>query len=66
MLGFYGQATTTEIILEDELAEARWFSRDTLAAEVAHGELRLPPPISIARRLIEGWYGAEINSDQAF
>ena len=66
MLGFYGKATTTEIILEDELAEARWVSREMLAAEVARGELRLPPPVSIARRLIEGWYGGEINSDQAF
>lgn len=66
MLGFYGHATTTEIILEDELAEARWVSRETLALEVARGELRLPPPVSIARRLIEGWYGAEIHSEQAF
>ena len=66
MLGFYGQAATTEIILEDELAEARWVSRETLAAELARGELRLPPPVSIARRLIEGWYGEEITSDQAF
>jgi len=64
MLGFYGRATTTEIILEDELAEARWVSRETLAAEVAYGELLLPPPVSIARRLIEGWYGEEIRSDQ--
>ena len=37
MLGFYGQATSTEIILEYELAEARWVSLETIAAEVARG-----------------------------
>ena len=65
MLGFYGRAVTTRIVLEDELAEARWIGRAELAAEMAGGALRLPPPVSIARRLIEGWYGEEITVDRA-
>jgi NAD+ diphosphatase len=60
MLGFYGRAVTTEIVLEDELAEARWFTRDVLVSEISAGSLGLPPSVSIARRLIEGWYGGEI------
>lgn len=58
MLGFVGKAETTEV-LEDgvEIAEARWFSRAELARLIAGGELSLPPAVSIARRLIEHWYG---------
>jgi NAD+ diphosphatase len=36
---------------EDELEDARWFDR----AELADGDLILPPRMAIARRLIEGW-----------
>lgn len=44
-----------------ELTEARWFTRDDLAAAVAGGVLTLPPQVSIARRLIEHWFGAPIG-----
>jgi NAD+ diphosphatase len=43
-----------------ELEEVRWFDRRSLAAAAASGEIRLPPPVSIARRLIEHWYGGEL------
>ncbi len=43
-----------------EIAEVRWFTRDELAAGCASGDIRIPPPISIARRLIEHWYGAAL------
>jgi NAD+ diphosphatase len=36
---------------EDELEDARWFSRE----ELADGDLILPPRMAIARRLIEAW-----------
>jgi NAD+ diphosphatase len=53
MLGFHARATTTDIKLNDgELADARWFTRDDLTA----GEIALPPPQSIAFRLIEEWF----------
>lgn len=45
----------------DELAEAAWWSRDALLAAVADGSLVLPGPVSIARRLIEQWFGSPID-----
>jgi NAD+ diphosphatase len=43
-----------------ELGEVRWFSREELRAGCEDGTVRIPPGISIARRLIERWYGAEL------
>ncbi|GII57029.1 NUDIX hydrolase [Planotetraspora thailandica] len=64
MLGFIARATTTEIHRDPaEIAEARWFSRDELHAHVEAGTLRLPGQVSIARRLIETWYGEPIPGD---
>ena len=63
MLGFRARATgSLEIRVDsDEIAEARWFSRDELRASIASGEIRLPPPVSIAHRIIESWYGTELG-----
>ncbi|MFE3448687.1 NAD(+) diphosphatase [Nonomuraea sp. NPDC059194] len=64
MLGFFAHATTTEIVCDaDEIAEARWFTRAELLAALRSGEVRLPPPVSIARRLIETWYGDHLTGD---
>lgn len=53
MLGFRSEALSTDIRLDDEeLEDARWFSR----AEIAAGTPLLPFPQSIAFRLIEEWY----------
>jgi NAD+ diphosphatase len=62
MLGFRARATgSLRIVVDsDEIAEARWFSRDELRASVASGEIRLPPPVSIAHRIIESWYGSDL------
>ena len=55
MLGFYAEGLSEEITLqEDELRDARWFSRDALRDPAAHG-FQLPRIDSIARRLIEDW-----------
>jgi NAD+ diphosphatase len=43
--------------------EARWFSREELAAACDSGEVALPPAVSIARRLIERWYGEPMSGD---
>jgi NAD+ diphosphatase len=55
MLGFTARAVDEEIVLSGaELAEARWFTR----AELSRGDsddVRLPPPVSIAWRLITDW-----------
>jgi NAD+ diphosphatase len=62
MLGFRAVAVGGEEIRVDldEIAEARWFSRAELRAATASGEILLPPPVSIAHRIIESWYGAEL------
>jgi len=64
MLGFRASATgSLEIRVDsEEIVEAHWFSRDELRAAVASGEIRLPPPPSIANRIIESWYGDTIAS----
>jgi NAD+ diphosphatase len=63
MLGFRARATGSLKIMVDshEIAEARWFSRDELRAAIATGEIRLPPPVSIAHRIIESWYGSDLG-----
>jgi NAD+ diphosphatase len=57
MLGFTARSDGGEPRAQDgELEDVRWVTRDeVLAARAGEGELRLPPPISIARFLIDGW-----------
>lgn len=58
MVGFQAHAESVEVSLRDgEIQEARWFSRDELLAAASTGDVRLSPRVSIARRLIEHWYG---------
>lgn len=54
MLGFHAQAAVEPIQLDGELEEARWFER----AELQAGKVLLPPPHTIARRLLEAWFAA--------
>lgn len=42
-----------------EIIEVRWFSRDEMKSAIATGELLLPPAISVARKMITGWYTAQ-------
>jgi len=61
MLGFRAGATRTEIMVDaEEIAEAHWYSREELRDAIASGTLRLPPPVSIAHRIIQSWYGSEL------
>jgi NAD+ diphosphatase len=62
MLGFRAEADgRPQIIVDaDEIAEARWFSRADLAAAMTSGDILLPPPVSIAHRIIESWYGSPL------
>jgi NAD+ diphosphatase len=64
MLGFHADAASTTIDVDgEEIAEAQWYSREQLAAAALAGDIALPPSISIARRLIERWYGAPLPGD---
>jgi NAD+ diphosphatase len=67
MLGFSARAKGGQQITVDaeEIGEARWFSRSGLRAAIDAGELGIAPTSSIARRLIEFWYGAELPDGTA-
>ena len=62
MLGFRAAASgDLELrVDDDEIAEAHWYSREELRRALAAREILLPPPVSIAHRLIESWYGEEL------
>lgn len=60
MIGCFAYAESTEITLdEEELDDARWFSREEIAAMVENwqdsDQLRMPPPLSIAHQLARAW-----------
>jgi NAD+ diphosphatase len=62
MAGFRAGARGAQHIRvdEEEIAEARWFTRDQLRAAVSAKDVLLPPPVSIAHRIIESWYGGPL------
>lgn len=61
MLGFRAHASSTKIRVDhEEVGSARWFTRDELREVVEAGELELPGRASIARHMIEQWYGAQL------
>lgn len=62
MLGFTARATTAQLRPDPvEIAEVDWYTRDRLATELAEGRLGIPGRLSIARRLIEDWYGGPVR-----
>jgi len=62
MLGFQAAAPAGQRITVDaeEIGEARWFTREEMLAAIGTGELAVAPTSSIARRLIEFWYGGDL------
>ena len=65
MVGFTARALETELALQDsEIDQARWFTRDGLVAAIAEGSVHIPPRLSIARRLIEHWFGGPIDAPE--
>jgi NAD+ diphosphatase len=42
----------------EEIVEVRWYSRAQLKSAMEDGSLLLPPGISVARKMIERWFGA--------
>ncbi len=66
MLGFKAIARSTELdINQDELDDARWFTREEMRTFGDWGEeserLKLPRPDSIARYLIDSWLAEETS-----
>jgi len=61
MLGFRARAQAAEPHPDGtELTDARWFTRTELAAAVSAGDVVPPGPTSIARALIEEWFGGPL------
>lgn len=61
MLGYHAWTSEVEVrVDQEEIAEAHWFSRVELEQACASGEILLPPAVSISRKLIERWFGAEL------
>lgn len=61
MLAFRARVTATQIQVDGvELGEARWFDRPALQAAAQSGEVLLPGRASIARALVEDWFGGTL------
>ena len=58
MLGYFAEAIYDDLTVDEELAGARWFTRDELRNPRAAG-IMLPGRISIARALINDWINAD-------
>ncbi|MEP7194738.1 MAG: NAD(+) diphosphatase [Actinomycetota bacterium] len=64
MVGFTARAVDVDLRLDqEEIVEALWVSRDDLREMVLAGTFGLSPTVSIARRMIERWYGAAIGQN---
>ncbi len=65
MVGFRARARGGRVRMqESEIEAVRWFSREELLAAIAAGELAISPRVSIARRLIEDWFGGPVDSPE--
>jgi NAD+ diphosphatase len=62
MIGFRAQATSTDVTVDGvELTEARWFSRAELTDAMRSGDVIPPGRASIARALVEEWFGGPLS-----
>jgi NAD+ diphosphatase len=61
MLGFVARAEGDEALRldPDEIEEARWFTREEL--RTGAGPRALPPPVSIARHILDRWLAGEFS-----
>ena len=68
MLAFTGVVDNPDDARADgeEIEDLRWYSHETFTADLKSGELLIPPGISIARRMIEAWYGGSIDFPEAW
>ena len=61
MLGFEATADASTLTPDGtEIVALRWFEREEIADLAARGEIILPGPTSIARAIIERWFGGPI------
>ncbi|WP_304451738.1 NAD(+) diphosphatase [Nocardiopsis sp. YSL2] len=60
MMGYTARAVGETECTDDEIAVARWFTRPELEDALRSREVLIPSRVSIARTLIEHWYGGEL------
>lgn len=61
MVAFKAGSRNTDIRVDgQETDDARWFTREEFGAALASGRLRIPQAASVARHMIEQWYGSEL------
>lgn len=61
MMAFKAQALSTDILVDGEETEtARWVTRDEYTIELSEGRMEAPGKSTIARYMIEEWYGREL------
>ncbi|MFW6639562.1 NAD(+) diphosphatase [Nocardiopsis algeriensis] len=63
MVGYTARAVGETGRTDDEIADVRWFGRDELLEATRGGKVLLPGRISIARTLIDHWYGGELPGE---
>jgi NAD+ diphosphatase len=63
MCGFLAEASDRNCAASEEMVELRWLTAGELAAAIAADDVRLPPPVSIAFRLIAEWYEQSTGED---
>jgi NAD+ diphosphatase len=63
MCGFHAVATDRQARPSAEMAELRWFTPAALDDAIEADEIRLPPPVSIAFRLVADWYQQACGRD---
>lgn len=63
MCGFYAEAACRECAVSDEMEELRWVNPRQLRAAIEEDSIRMPPPVSIAFRLIADWYETQCGGD---
>ena len=61
MMAFKAQALSTDILVDGEETEtARWVTRRPWSSELSEGRMEAPGKSTIARYMIEEWYGREL------
>ena len=65
MIAYEATITNPDSVKADgeEIEEIIWFDRAAMKSAVASQELLLPPSISVARAMINAWYGASAKQD---
>ena len=65
MIAYEAEISNPDSVQADgeEIEEIIWLDRETLKSRTQSGELLLPPLISVARAMINSWYGKDASKD---